>query len=176
MKFAKILLILIFVSFVKADLENCNVIGECRNSQISHLITAKTQLECLETCIDFDDCEWYTYQYDETKRNCQLFRTCDTIVDDDNDCISSQKTCPTVNCRIQGLCLGTLIKSFPRLSNAGCDSDCKDEPGCTYYSFSTGLSSPYTRYCYLFQDCPSIDETVVEFESSQVGVGCPIYD
>ena len=166
-------MILIFVSFVKADLENCNVIGECRNAQISHLITAETQLECLGRCIEFDDCQWYTYRYRETKRNCQLFRTCEQLADYDNDCISGQKNCPTDNCRIQGFCLGTLISSLTSLTNAYCDSFCKDEPGCTYYSFSTGLSSPSKRFCYLFQDCPSIDETVVGYESSPVG--CPVY-
>ena len=169
---AKILLILIVVSFVKADFENCNVIGQCHNGQIIQLITTDNQLECLRSCIGADDCQWYTYQHSQVRRNCQLFRTCESVVDYDEYEISGQKNCPTDNCRIPGFCLGTLIKSFSTLSNNYCDSACQDEPGCNYYSFS---SDSLCRYCYLFQDCPSIDETVDEFESSQVGVGCPVY-
>ena len=167
---AKILSILIFVSFVKADGENCNLLGQCKNAQISHLITASTQLQCLERCLSFDDCKWYTFKSREEERNCELFRTCESVVNDcSGSCISGQNTCPTDNCRTEGFCLGTVITSDNYVrSRYSCDYECKTDPGCKYYSYST-----QDEYCYLFQDCPSIDETLVEFESNQVG--CPVY-
>ena len=163
----KILLILLFVSYVKADAENCNVRGQCTNAQISHLITASTPLKCLENCLAFDDCKWYTFKNYEEERNCELFKTCGSVVNDCNGCISGQNTCPTDNCETKGFCLGTVITSVDVYTRYSCDASCKNEPGCKYYSFSSKSGN-----CYFFEDCPSIDETVVEFESSKVG--CPL--
>ena len=171
----KILLILIFVSFVKADLENCNVIGECRNSQISHLITTSTPLDCLKNCVGFDDCKWYTFKSNEEERNCELFRTCESIVDDtkfckDHACISGQNTCPSESCEMDGFCLGTVITSYSYQEEVFfCDRACQNEPTCKYFAYSTKNYN-----CYLFEDCPSIEQYSV-FESTQVGVGCPEY-
>merc|ERR1712062_136649 len=138
---AKILLILIFASYVKADIENCNAIGECQNAQISHLFTASSQLQCLEICKAKTDCTWYSFHYDEDEFNCVLYSTCESIVDHDDTnfwgCVSGRKNCPTDFCGVEGFCLA-----------------CKDEPRCKYYSFS-----PEIDYnCYLFEDCPSIEQ------------------
>lgn len=169
MKGVKILLILAFVSFVKADGENCNVSGQCQNAQISHLITTSTQLQCLERCLSFDDCKWYTFKRQEKENNCELFRTCEIIVTNGcSSCITGQNTCPTDNCETEGFCLGTVIARDDYVSSRhSCDRECQKEPGCKYYSYSKR-----NKDCFLFEDCPSIDETVVEFESSQVG--CPV--
>ena len=167
MKGVKILLILAFVSFVKADGENCNIPGQCQNAQISHLITTSTQLQCLERCLGYDDCKWYTFKYREDELNCELFRTCESVGTCFGGCVSGQNTCPTDNCETGGFCLGIVITSL-YTDRRYCDSYCQNEPGCKYYSHSTKNSD-----CYLFQDCPSIDETLVEFETSQVG--CPVY-
>ena len=171
----KILLILIFVSFVKAYGDDCNVIGQCENAQISHLITTSTPLDCLRRCVGFDDCKWYTFKSNEEDRNCELFRTCESIVDDtnfckDHACISGQNTCPSEPCEMEGFCLGTVITSYSYQKEAFfCDYACQIEPtgSCKYYAYSTKYYN-----CYLFEDCPSVDETVVEFQSSQVG--CPL--
>merc|ERR1712062_28248 len=179
----KILLILLFASYVKADIENCNAIGECQNAQISHLVTVASQLQCLELCKSEMDCKWYTYSFhlDEEEFNCVLYSTCESLVNDNDDyypkqCVSGRKNCPTNFCGIDGFCLGTLIKSFPSIKDHtyarhDCHSACKDEPGCKFFSFSPEID----QNCYLFQDCPSIDETYSVFESTQVGVGCPEY-
>ena len=175
---AKLLLILIFASYVKADIENCNTFGECQNAQISHLFTASSQLQCLEICKAKTDCKWYSFHYGEDEFNCVLYSTCESVVDHDYDyswgCVSGRKNCPTDFCGVEGFCLGTLIRSFPTKGAAfarhACHSACKDEPRCKYYSFS-----PEIDYnCYLFEDCPSIEQYSV-FESTQVGVGCPEY-
>merc|ERR1712062_562877 len=175
---AKILLILIFASYVKADIENCNAIGECQNAQISHLFTASSHLQCLEICKVKTDCKWYSFHYyAEDEFNCVLYSTCESVVDhDDNSwgCVSGRKNCPTAFCGVEGFCLGTLIRSFATkratFPRHACHSACKDEPRCKYYSFS-----PEIDYnCYLFEDCPSIEQYSV-FESTQVGVGCPEY-
>ena len=166
----KILLILIFVSFVKAYGDQCNVIGQCQNAQISHSMTTSTPLDCLKNCVGFDDCKWYTFKSHETKRNCELFRTCESIVDVDcftHKCTSGQNTCPTESCEMEGFCLGTVITSTSHNEAFFCDNACQNEPTCNYYAYSEENNN-----CYLFEDCPSVDETVVEFQSSQVG--CPL--
>ena len=166
----KILLLLIFVSLAKGKEDNCNVIGQCQNAQISHLLTTSTPLECLRSCISFDDCKWYTYKSYLEKRNCELFRTCESIVDADcytHKCISGQNTCPTESCEMEGFCLGTVITSNSQIEVFFCDYACQNEPTCNYYAYSNE-----DRSCYLFEDCPSVDETVVEFVSSQIG--CPL--
>ena len=174
---AKLLLILLVVSFVKADIENCNTFGECQNAQLIHLFTTSTQLQCLELCKAEMDCKWYSFYFHEDEFNCELFSTCESIVNDEvynPKCISGRKNCPTNFCGINGFCLGTLIRSFEIKGEPArhfCHSWCKDEPGCKYYSFSSEID----YNCYLFQDCPSIDETLSVFESTQVGDGCPEY-
>ena len=164
----KILLILIFVSFVKAYGDDCNVIGQCENAQISHLLTTSTPLDCLRRCVGYDDCKWYTFKSNEEDRNCELFRTCESVGTCSSSCVSGQNTCPTDNCETEGFCLGTVIARDDYVSSRhSCDRECQKEPGCKYYSYSKR-----NKDCFLFEDCPSIDETVVEFESSQVG--CPV--
>ena len=173
----KILLILLSASYVKGDIENCNAIGECQNAQITHLFTASSQLQCLGICKGRMDCKWYSFHYDEDEFNCVLYSTCESVVDHDDNfwgCVSGQKNCPTTFCGVEGFCLGTLIRSFSTkratFARNACHSACKEEPGCKYYSFS-----PEIDYnCYLFEDCPSIQQYSV-FESTQVGVGCPEY-
>ena len=167
---AKILLILIVVSFVKADGENCNIRGQCINAQISHLVTVSSQMACLQRCLSFDDCKWYTFHMNEDEMNCELFRTCESITSNGcSNCVSGQNTCPTENCQTVGFCLGTVIARDDYVTSRGsCNSECQKEPGCKYYSYSKG-----NRDCFLFENCPSIDETLVEFESSQVG--CPVH-
>ena len=170
---AKILLILIVVSFVKADGENCNVDGQCANAQISPLVTVSSQLKCLERCLSFDDCKWYTYWYTHDEMNCELYRTCESVVNIVRGFITGQNTCPTDNCGTRGFCLGTMINSYQTGSRSNCDWFCINEPGCQYYSITDKNSHGY-GYCYLFKDCPSIDDTeLVDFESYQVG--CPLY-
>merc|ERR1712062_62393 len=167
---AKILLILLFVNFVKTDVDNCNVSGQCINAQISHLVTVSSQSKCLERCLSFDDCKWYTFHIYDDEINCELYRTCESVVNTGCDyCVTGQNTCPTDNCAIEGFCLGTMITSHDTGSRSNCDSYCRNDPGCQYYS----ITDKNYGYCYLFKDCPSIDETLVEFESSQVG--CPVY-
>ena len=174
---AKLLLILIFASYVKADIENCNAIGECQNAQITHLVTVSSQLQCLELCKDSLDCKWYTFHIYQDEFNCVLYSTCESVVNNDyGDSVSGRKNCPTDFCGIEGFCLGTLIKSLDSgnsyTARNKCHSSCKDEPECKFYSYSP---IPTRQNCYLFQDCPSIDETLSVFESTQVGDGCPEY-
>ena len=150
----------------------CNILGQCQRAQISHLITTSTPLECLQSCVGFDDCKWYTFKGEENEfeLNCELFKTCETIADNcyGHSCISGQNTCPMEKCELDGLCLGTVITSRRAVIRLECDYFCKTEPTCNYYSFNAKNNN-----CYLFQDCPSIDETVAGFQSSQVG--CPSF-
>ena len=170
MKGAKTFLILVFLYFAKADDidEYCNVYGQCFDAQISHLITTSTPLECLESCVSFDDCEWYSFRSDVEERNCELYKTCPHIRNTNECCISGQNTCPVDRCETPGFCLGTVIASHNHTpTRFYCDLKCQKEPACKYYSHSTENNT-----CYLFGDCHIIDETVIEFESSQVG--CPL--
>merc|ERR1719445_1362409 len=121
-------------------------------------MTTSTPLDCLKNCVGFDDCKWYTFKSNEEDRNCCK----------DHACIFGQNTCPNESCEMDGFCLGTVITSYSYQEEVFfCDRACQNEPTCKYFAYSTKNYN-----CYLFQDCPSVDETVVEFQSSQVG--CPL--
>ncbi len=54
----------------------CSQVGLCQGELVTDLYT-DTEDECLEKCVNEDDCDWYTYY--ESVRFCQLTSTCDPV-------------------------------------------------------------------------------------------------
>ena len=97
--------ILVFITFLTlSNADQCNVRGECIDSDLLQITHANDYLECLKACQESSDCNWYSYR--KSQKYCVLYNTCSEIsAEYCNDCVSGESTCPYYECNISGLCL-----------------------------------------------------------------------
>ena len=104
--FTKILFVfLIILSLSKA--QQCNIKGQCEDSDLQEIIIAKDSIDCLKACQDNSECNWYTYrpQNHFSKNYCFLWKNCSSIsFEKCEKCVTGQKTCPYYKCNQPGYC------------------------------------------------------------------------
>ena len=75
------------------------------------------------------------------------------------ECLSGQSGCvPTeASCWVGGECKGKEIDIVPAQTKEDCLAECQNTFGCKWFTFRS-YKSPQP-VCFLFSDCPAIDET-----------------
>ena len=75
------------------------------------------------------------------------------------ECLTGQRGCvpSEASCWVEGECKGNEIHVSPSQTKEDCLAECQSTFGCKWFTFRT-FKSPQP-VCFLFSDCPSIDET-----------------
>ena len=129
--------------------------GQCRESQPITGDFVEDEFECFDFCKVTSACKFFSFAPDI--KYCELFFNCsyvDTSVC--SNCLTGSKDCQPKEpeCWIPGECTGVLDHFEAAQSKEECLGLCKSMIGCGWFTFREP-SSP----CFLFKDCPSIDET-----------------
>ncbi len=68
----------------------CSVIGRCQGILIEDVVASSNE-ECLQMCQDKTECQWITYDYDNS--NCIQLEDCQVLDETCDQCLSSQRHC-----------------------------------------------------------------------------------
>ena len=70
----------------------CFYTGSQCNGNLIAISKTADEYECLETCVDNNDCGWF--EFDTGTKFCSLFETCATYGQDCPNCIIGSRDCP----------------------------------------------------------------------------------
>ena len=77
-------------------------------------------------------------------------------------CVSGQRECQVAQCDLNGVCQGNLLGHTVQPNGKACQDECKKQETCLWYSY--GKTS---RICFVFETCPNVDESQLDFVTGQ---------
>ena len=155
------LLVPFWVVFVRS--QECNLTGECIDSDVVAEYYTDTEKDCLKACKETTNCAWFTFV--ESADFCFLFSECKKLSNATCfDCISGEVTCPDTDCGLIGICEGHKLTIHQGIdSNNGCLQVCKNEENCTWISYNS-----IENLCITYSTCEMINDDLEEFISSEI--------
>ena len=148
----------------------CDLEGKCEGTFISGQAGIDKE-GCVENCQIITDCNFWTH--DSIQSLCYLFADCPSLDESCSECVSGQRNCtqepidPPTGCDLDGKCDGTTVNYKLTDDRDACVLFCQSNADCAFWTYDSAQT-----LCYLFSDCPVLDETCLACVSGERE--CPV--